>query len=60
MAKIDMINPPIGMNTDKLEEINTVKKEAVELADFLAETFEHDLHSVLPVSASLYHCVNIW
>lgn len=61
MAKIDMINPPIGMNTDKLEEINTVKKEAVELADFLAETFEHDLHSVLPVSASLYHCVNkLW
>lgn len=61
MAKIDMIRPAVGMGVSKMEELEGVRKEASELSAFLAKTFDHDLHSVLPVSASLYHYVNkLW
>ena len=61
MAKIDMIQPSMGMASNNLDELGAIKNEADDLSSFLAKTFQHELHSVLPVSASLFHCVEkLW
>lgn len=55
MAQIDMIQPSEAVQNDRWEGVKEVLSKANELADHLGRTFEHELHTVLPVSASLYH-----
>jgi hypothetical protein len=55
LAQIDMIQPSSDVQKDNWKSVNDVLSKANELAILLGRTFEHELHSVLPVAASLYH-----
>lgn len=55
MAQIDMIQPPTDINKGNWEYVNDVLSKANELVVLLGKAFEHELHTVLPVAASLYH-----
>lgn len=53
MAQIDKIQPSITTQNDVW--VEEVLSEANDMANLLAKAFEHELHTVQPVAASLYH-----
>lgn len=55
LAQIDTIDPSSDVQKDRWEGVKETLSKANELAILLGRTFEHELHSVLPVAASLYH-----
>lgn len=55
MAQIDMIEPSETGRNDRWEGVKEILSKANELANLLGRAFEHELHTVLPVAASLYH-----
>lgn len=55
MAQIDMIEPSETGRNDRWEGVKEILSKANELANLLGKAFEHELHTVLPVAASLYH-----
>lgn len=58
LAQIDMIQPSLDVQKDNWKSVNDILSKADELAILLGRTFEHELHTVLPVAASLYHNIN--
>lgn len=55
MAQIDTIEPSETGRNDRWEGVKEILSKANELANLLGKAFEHELHTVLPVAASLYH-----
>ena len=58
LAQIDIIQPSSDIQKDNWKSVNDILSKANELAILLGRTFEHELHTVLPVAASLYHNIN--
>lgn len=55
MAQIDTIEPSETGRNDRWEGVKEILSKANGLANLLGRAFEHELHTVLPVAASLYH-----
>ena len=55
MAQIDTIEPSETGRNDRWEGVKEILSKANGLANLLGKAFEHELHTVLPVAASLYH-----
>ena len=58
LVQIDIIQPSSDIQKDNWKSVNDILSKANELAILLGRTFEHELHTVLPVAASLYHNIN--
>lgn len=57
MAKIDMLQPSSESQKDNWSRVKEILFEANKLSSNLEKAFEYELHTVLPVSASLYHAI---